>query len=266
MDHTLAPVKIAAAARGQEEIAAFARNVNSNLLHLSAAKCQKLTDLCILLTCGVPKDELNPAVAIVFDEYIKKNIGPFQVQFDTAGSVQTIKLGNLTAGSLYYRPMFPEVERRRLMDHKFCYGILPSRQMPNRMLITIGDKTIIGNQSVLNGELQSQDRNNAKLGDYYFNRDAIMKDEAELVRFAVMDATTVVQLMEIYNADGQKKETMYFNHLQPLQDNTYKVIEQEKIEDVNTKQQVKAFLFYQQPTPRFIPDVGLNDATNLYFK
>ncbi len=224
------PIKLAVAdPNKRKEISHFCERVNMSLNNLSPTMVDKIISLSILLTCGEPKENLNPGICQTLVNYMKENIGPFQVTFRDSGDIDKVTLGNLDMGSLYCKPLDEEAEKKYMENHKLCHAILPSMNSADSMYLTLENKMIVGNQD----RIRNNDRDNAYIGIYYFNRERIGKDleQAELVRFEMEDANTVKQVIECYDKQGNKTQDVRMTHLQPAKHNSYHILYQEEIED-----------------------------------
>lgn len=216
--------------KNQEEVQQFCQRVNQNLLNLKPNLRKKTIDVAILLSCGVGSEDLNPGVYRTLYHYLDANMGRLSMRFGPNGEVKDLKLGNIEMGSLYFKPMTSLEEQQRLEKHQMCYGILPTSEMPDRMLLTVDKKLIVGKQHKVSSESQKFDRCNAHIGDYYFNRSMILKenDQAELITFTpdVKEQDKIIQTIELYDKQGRKSLDVRINEFQVVNDNSYYLLSQ----------------------------------------
>lgn len=242
VDEKFLPNRIEISLDNQEQVKQFCQHFNQDLLHLSEAETKKAIDLVLLLSNGVPSSYLNVGVCDALKTYLKNNIGRLDVTFD-GNFIDKISFGTLTIQSMTCMPFSKSEEQEKSHKGKICYGKLPTTEYPDNLFMTVDNKLLVASPSLLPAGIASFNKNCVQFGQYYFNRDEILKNpstnrienpkvvkkfpRAQLVTFCPLKSLTMAHVISAYDENGRCQKQYMLDFMQPIKENTYHVYHQQ---------------------------------------
>ena len=172
--------------------------INNHLDEFEDADYENVTELCLYLLTGRKRKEINMKVFEMISSYIKDNMGKVRIDFSEADTVHQISIGSIKMGSLSFKNFSYEELQERVEKKLNCCGSYPTMDRKERMLLTLGDDFIVGNQATL----KKDDYDNIFIGPYYLNRNTISTDIATLTKLEYASYGTVKEDIYIFNEDS----------------------------------------------------------------
>lgn len=223
--------------RNRTEVIDFYHQVNNEIKsgRMNADLAMKVADFCLLLTCGVSKEEMNLGIYRKLRGYLISNMGPLKVTFGNRGTVEQVRLGSIDIVNLYNEDVNFDTLDPETVRNKPVYGMLPTSDDTNRLDITLEGKKFVGMQVSTDEKTEELQRQNMRIGKYYFSREKILAKNktAELVKFDLNGeaADGLIQTIEMYDKKGNMTPLIQINEFINLK-GTYQMFHQRDLIDV----------------------------------
>ncbi len=215
----------------RESISSFCDFVNKN--ELTEKEKKIIIDYIISNVTYTDIRSLNKGIYELLSNYLNNNMG--EISFNLFGnSIKEITLGNIKAGPLFSNNFTNEELSDRFLNGKNSCGVLPNKDNMQRLLISYNSKNIYSSDIIH----KNNDRKNAHIGEYYFNRDDILntKENPYIFRFTSLYKNELQ--IEVLNFDKEGNfitNDIYIDYLATSDNINYKVIKQfhNEIENIN---------------------------------
>lgn len=201
----------------RKEVIDFYHKVNDEIKNgrMNADIAMKVADFCLLLTCGVPKEEINPGIYRKLRGYLISNMGPLKVSFGNRGVIERVEVGTIDIVNLYNEDIDFDTISPEIIRNKPIYGMIPTSDDTNRLNITLDGKKFVGMQVSTDEKMQEIQRSNMRIGEYYFSRKKILSKNktAELVKLDLDGPATdgLIQTIEVYDKKGNMTPIVQMN-------------------------------------------------------
>ena len=215
-------------------MSSFCGFVNENKDRLTDEQKGVVADYIISSTVCKNVSYLNKGVYSFLKSYLMANIG--DINFSLYGnSIREIRLGDITAGSLFSSNFSNEELSDRHLSGKNSCGVIPSRDNMKKLFIGYGNKNLYSDD-IGHGD---NDYKNAHIGEYYFNIDDILKEENNPYIFRFTNLYKDELQIDVLSFDKEGNfidSDIYIDYLESSDDINYKVVKQvhNELEDINS--------------------------------
>ena len=180
----------------------LAESINQNIEILDEEDKDYTMEVLLLILTGLRKDQFNPAVFSILSQYGKENFGPVEIKISSKGSIEKIKLGKLEGGPLYCKSFSKEQLKIRHSNNLNTCGFIPTLARPEHLFLEKEGKVIMGKKAFLS----SEDCYNVYFGDFYFNRQRIIGENAELTKLEFKGDNVLEETITSYRGKEKIKE------------------------------------------------------------
>lgn len=218
----------------KNSMSSFCSYINTNKDNLTLYQKGVVADYIISNIVGVNVKDINVGIYNLLKNYLISNIG--EISFYLHGdSIKEICLGNIKAGPLFSSNFSNEELSDRFLSGKNSCGVLPTKGNMKKLFIGYEDKNIYSDNIVHS----DRDYKNVHIGEYYFNRDDVLKDVENPYIFKFKAAYEDELEIEVLNfsKDGIFIDSdIYVDYLESDDLVNYKVEKQlhNSLEDINS--------------------------------
>lgn len=215
-------------------IPSFCSYINTNKDNLSDYQKTVIANYIISNVVGININEMNIGIYTILKNYLISSIG--DISFNLHGdSIKEMCLGNITAGPLFSGNFSNEELSDRFLSGKNSCGVLPTKDNMKRLFIGYNNKNIYSD------DIGHSDRDykNVHIGEYYFNRDDVLKDVENpyIFRFTnPYDKELQIEVLSFSNDGNLIDSDVCVDYLESEDDINYKVVRQiyNELEDINS--------------------------------
>ena len=215
-------------------MSSFCGFINENKDSLSDDQKGIIADYIIRKGCKVKKDKTNEGIYNFLKSYLIANIG--DISFSLYGnSIKEISLGNITAGPLFSSNFNNQELSDRFLSSKNSNSVLPTKSNMKKLFIGYGDKNLFSDD-IGHGD---RDIKNVHIGEYYFNKDDILKENDNSYIFRFTNPYKDELQIDVLNFDKDGNfidSDIYIDYLESSDGINYKVVRQihNELEDINS--------------------------------
>ena len=215
-------------------MSSFCGFINENKDSLSDDQKGIIADYIIRKGCKVKKDKINEGIYNFLKSYLIANIG--DISFSLYGnSIKEISLGNITAGPLFSSNFNNQELSDRFLSSKNSNSVLPTKSNMKKLFIGYGDKNLFSDD-IGHGD---RDIKNVHIGEYYFNKDDILKENDNPYIFRFTNPYKDELQIDVLNFDKDGNfidSDIYIDYLESSDGINYKVVRQihNELEDINS--------------------------------
>ena len=215
-------------------MSSFCGFINENKDSLSDDQKGIIADYIIRKGCKVKKDKTNEGIYNFLKSYLIANIG--DISFSLYGnSIKEISLGNITAGPLFSSNFNNQELSDRVLSSKNSNSVLPTKSNMKKLFIGYGDKNLFSDD-IGHGD---RDIKNVHIGEYYFNKDDILKENDNPYIFSFTNPYKDELQIDVLNFDKDGNfidSDIYIDYLESSDGINYKVVRQihNELEDINS--------------------------------
>ncbi len=215
-------------------MSSFCGFINENKDSLSDDQKGIIADYIIRKGCKVKKDKTNEGIYNFLKSYLIANIG--DISFSLYGnSIKEISLGNITAGPLFSSNFNNQELSDRFLSSKNSNSVLPTKSNMKKLFIGYGDKNLFSDD-IGHGD---RDIKNVHIGEYYFNKDDILKENDNPYIFRFTNPYKDELQIDVLNFDKDGNfidSDIYIDYLESSDGINYKVVRQihNELEDINS--------------------------------
>ena len=214
-------------------MSSFCSFIHENKDGLDDYQKDVVVEYIISNVCGVSKDKINEGIYNFLKSYIYSNIG--DISFNLYGnSIKEISLGNIKAGPLFSSNFTNQELSDRYLSGKNSCGVLPSKSNIKKIFIGYDDKNLYSD------DIGHSDRDikNVHIGEYYFNKDDILKENDNPYIFRFTNPYKDELQIDVLNFDKDGNfidSDIYIDYLESSDGKNYKVVRQihNELEDIN---------------------------------
>ena len=218
----------------RKAISPFCSYINENKDNLSVDKKSVIADYIIRNVCTVRIEKINKGIYSLLRSYLISNIG--DISFNLYGnSIREISLGNITVGPLFSSNFTNEELSDRFFKSKNSCGVLPNKGNMKKIFIGYDDKNLYSD------DIGHSDRDikNVHIGEYYFNKDDILKENDNPYIFRFTNPYKDELQIDVLNFDKDGNfidSDIYIDYLESSDGKNYKVVRQihNELEDINS--------------------------------